>query len=37
MKDFGLTDAQTIIFKRLCDSYHDHDDMLTVAASLKNK
>lgn len=37
MKDFGLTDAQDIIFKRLCDSYNDHDDMLTVAASLKNK
>lgn len=37
MKDFGLTDAQDIIFKRLCDSYNDHDEMLTVAAALKNK
>lgn len=37
MKDFGLTEAQQIIFKRLCDSYHDHDDYLTIAAALKNK
>ena len=37
MKDFGLTEAQVIVFKRLCDSYHDHDDNLTLAAALKNK
>lgn len=37
MKDFGLTDAQQIIFKRLCDSYHDTDEWLVIADALKNK
>lgn len=37
MKDFGLTDAQSIVFKHLCDNYHDHDDYLTIANALKNK
>ena len=37
MKDFGLTDAQQIIFKRLCDSYHDTDEWFVIADALKNK
>ena len=37
MKDFGLSDAQAIVFKRLCESYHDQDDYLTLADALKNK
>lgn len=37
MKDFGLSDAQSIVFKHLCDSYNDHDDYLTIANALKNK
>ena len=37
MKDFGFTDAQQIIFKRLCDSYHDTDEWFVIADALKNK
>lgn len=37
IKDFGLSDAQAIVFKRLCENHHDQDDYLTLADALKNK